>query len=62
MGVTPDLIMSDGRRILSSEWSKKKSGEIDITSDMWWFAFTQGYAPPTPASWTTVSTASTNTE
>lgn len=71
MGITPSLIMSDGRRILRTDWEKadedvevkiETSGHVDITTDMWWAAFTQGYAPPTPAAWTTVSTTLTNPE
>ena len=70
MGITPSLIMSDGRRILRADWEKEDedvevkietNASVDITSDMWWATFTQGYAPPTPAVWINVSTDSTNT-
>ena len=71
MGITPSLIMSDGRRILRADWEKEDedvevkietNGCVDITSDMWWAAFTQGYAPPTPASWWNNTATSINTE
>lgn len=71
MGITPSLIMSDGRRILRADWEKEDedvevkietSGHVDITTDMWWAAFTQGYAPPAPAVWWNNTTTSINNE